>query len=188
MKRASLLVLSALLIVALTPDAFPAVARAINFDQKVESADSIVVGDCIRTHSEFDPSGRWIITYSTFRVTRSLKGFSTGEVTVVTPGGQVGSLRQETIGIPKFGVGDSNVLFVRSSSIGPTVLYFDQGVYRVTSGSDGDTVVRPAESDLVLVDTQTGRARAVSDEPTRSLAQFESDVRKVLERRGGLNR
>jgi hypothetical protein len=184
MRRASLL-LSALLFVSLTPSLQASVARAVDFDEKVTSADAIIVGRCVRSHSAFDSTGRWIVTYSTFQVSKSLKGFTAGEITIATPGGQVGSLHQETIGVPKFGVGDSNVLFVRTNQEGSTVLNFDQGAYRI---SDDGQIVRPVESHLVLIDSQTGRAKSLADEPARTLEQFESEVRGALSAKGRINR
>lgn len=176
MRRALYAVFSALLFVSLSPNLYPSVARLVSFDEKVSSADAIVVGRCIRTESAFDTTGRWIVTRSTFVVEKSLKGSAPQEVTVVTPGGRVGSLNQATIGVPRFGVGDSNVLFVRSTASGPTVLFFDQGAYRVESD-----MVKPVESDLVLIDPQTGVARAVADEPARSLDDFERAVRASMQ-------
>lgn len=155
------------------------VARAVSFDQKVETADSIILGRCTRTHSAWDPTHRWILTYSTFQVEKAIKGPAVPEITVVTPGGQVGSIRQETVGVPGFAAGDQNVLFVKSSAIGPAVLYLDQGVYRVDADKRGEITVVPVASNLVLIDSQTGRATA---ESARTLRQFEREVHEALER------
>jgi hypothetical protein len=40
-------------------------AVAATFDDKVDRAASIILGKCLRQESRFDPSGRWIVTYST---------------------------------------------------------------------------------------------------------------------------
>src|SRR6476620_5926017 len=73
------------------------VAQAASFDEKVENAESIVLGRCVKTESRMDPSGRWIVTYSTFKVDQALKGQPASEVTVVTPGGEVNGIHQDTI-------------------------------------------------------------------------------------------
>lgn len=153
--------------------------EAASFDQKVEAADAIVVGTCVKTHSERDPNGRGILTYSTFRVSKALKGQQVPELTIVTPGGQVGNIRQETIGVPTFREGQENVIFVRGSAAGPTVLFFDQGAYDVVA-EGGEKVVKPVPSGAVKIDTQRGVAVA-AEEPL-PMARFESQVRETSKR------
>src|SRR5262245_45622538 len=102
--------LAAALALLVVPAAHAAVAAAASFDEKVENAAAIILGKCIRTESKFDPTHRWILTYSTFAVEKSFKGGAAGEVTLVTPGGSVGGLHQETVGVPAFEQGDEHVL------------------------------------------------------------------------------
>jgi hypothetical protein len=181
MRRAGLALLVALL-VSFAQDAPAAVARAVSFDEKVDGAEAIVLGRAIRKHSSLDPSGRWIVTYTTFQVSKTYKGSAGPEITVVTPGGSVPGLHQETIGVPRFSEGDLNVLFIRNNRLGPSVLYQDQGVYSVTD-ERGQQLVTPLQSDLVLIDPQTGMARSTSDEAARTLGEFEREVGRSLQRR-----
>jgi hypothetical protein len=178
LKRLAIATFVALLF-SLVPDAAAAIARAVPFEEKVELADAIVRGRVVRSHSAFDESGRWIVTHTTFRVEKTYKGSAPVEVTVVTPGGSVGSLHQETVGVPSFGAGEERVLFVRSSRIGATVLFQEQGAYRVLRNGS-EAMVAPATSELVLVDPQSGRASA--REPVRSLGAFENEVNRSLAR------
>ena len=162
-------------LLASAPAAHATLAVAAPFEQKVDQAASIIVGKCVKTESRQDPSGRWILTYSTFQVEKSMKGALPGtEITVVTPGGRVGSTKQDTIGIPEFREGDENVLFIKNSESGPTVLYFDQGAYDVTTNDRGDKLVAPVQSTLVKIDTQRGMA--VPDELPRTLDDFAKNV------------
>ena len=48
------------------------------------------------------------------------------------------------------------------TEVGATVLYLEQGAYRVNANDRGDRVVRPLVSNAVLVDTQRGQAVAPS--------------------------
>ena len=166
-------------IVAAAPVAHATLATAASFEQKVGNAASIILGKCVRQESRFDPSGRWILTYSTFQVEKSMKGAAAPEITIVTPGGQVGELHQSSIGIPAFQTGAENVIFVKNSNAGPTVLYFDQGAYDVTSDSRGQRVVRPVPTDLVTIDPQRGVAVAPDNTP-QPLPQFEQRVDDTL--------
>ena len=161
------------------PAAHASTAVAASFDDKVGHATAIVLGKCLRQESRFEPSGRWIVTYSTFQIEKAMKGSVAPEMTLVTPGGQVGAIHQETIGIPAFHPGAENVIFVKDSSLGPTVLYFDQGAYDVTTDDRGERIVTPVLSNLVKVDTQRGMAVAPNDVP-RPLPQFERDVNDTL--------
>src|ERR1041385_870637 len=107
--------------------ALASVETAAPFEEKVDNAASIVVGRCVKNESRWDPSGRWILTYSTFKVTNTFKGAPQPEVTVVVPGGTVGGVHQSSVGLPSFAEGSENVLFIRHSKVGPTGLYSDQG-------------------------------------------------------------
>jgi hypothetical protein len=160
------------------PVAHATLAVAAPFEDKVDNAAAIVLGKCVKTESKTDPSGRWIVTYSTFQIEKTMKGSAAGTVTIVTPGGTVGTTRQETIGVPTFHEGDENVLFVKNTESGPTVLYFDQGAYDVTTDSHGDKIVAPVQSTLVKIDTQRGVA--VPAELPRTLKAFESNVNDAV--------
>ena len=180
--------LSLALASVLSAPAFATVAKAIPFEDKVLDADSIILGKCTATRTGWDPSGRWIVTYSTFQVDKAYKGAAVPEVTVLTPGGKVGSLHQETIGVPRFETGKQNVLFVKGTNAGPTVLYFDQGAYEVAKDARGELSVQPVASDLVLVNQQSGIVGTA--EMRRPLAVFEREVGRTLERgeRGQIHR
>lgn len=154
------------------------ISKAMEFDAKVENAASIVVGKVISQRSEWDPARKWILTYSTFQVEKTLKGMPAQQVTIVTPGGTVGEVTQEVVGVPQFEKGDEHVVFVRDSKAGPTVLYLEQGAYEVVRDDRGDRIVKPLVSSAVLVDEQRGRA--VAPESPRSLRSFEDGIRKSI--------
>lgn len=159
--------------------------KTASFDDKVDNAAAIVLGKVVKQESRFDASHRWILTYTTFRIEKSYKGVpGQQEITVVTPGGQVGDIRQETVGVPDFTEGAEHVVFVRNSSEGPSVLYFDQGTYDVKKDERGQRVVAPVASEAVHVDTQRGQA--VQAEEPKTLDEFESSVNAAEKR--ALNR
>lgn len=160
------------------PAAHASLATAAPFEEKVDNAAAIVVGRCVRNESRWDSSGRWILTYSTFKVSNTIKGAPAQEVTVVVPGGAVGGVHQSSIGVPAFNEGSENVLFVRNSKAGPTVLYFDQGAYAVTTNERGEKIVAPVASDAVHIDAQRGVA--VPAEAPRTLNEFKADVDRAV--------
>jgi hypothetical protein len=156
------------------------VARAVPFEEKVGAADAIVLGKVVATESAWDPSHKFIVTRSTFQVEKALKGTPAPQLTLVTPGGSVDGIRQETIGVPSFDEGDERVVFVRSSKSGPTVAFFDQGVYDVKRDSFGAVMVEPAASELVLVDTKSVRAASAAAPAPETLADFERRVGRAM--------
>ena len=171
----------ALLLLLAAPAAFGSTARIVSFDEKVAAADSIVLAECVSSRSELDASGRWIVTKSTFRVKKNLKGEGESQVTLVTPGGEHNGIRQETIGVPQCAPGETNVVFVRKGTpAGATVLYYDQGAYKVEK-MNGEDVVLPVASQLVLIDPQTGKASQPDRRP-RKLSDFEREVRVAIDK------
>ena len=155
--------------------------QTASFDDKVDNAAAIVLGKVTKQESRFDASHRWILTYTTFRIEKAYKGLpGQREITVVTPGGQVGDIHQETDGVPVFADGAEHVVFVRNSNEGPTVLYFDQGVYELKKDDSGHRIVEPVASEAVHVDSQRGMA--VGSEEPKTLDQFEGSVRDAQKR------
>lgn len=179
MARRSLVLAAFLLLVPTAAHA--TIARAVQFDEKVENAASIVIGKCIAQTSKWDAAREWILTYSTFRIEKTLKGAPAQEITIVTPGGTVDGIAQEVIGVPRFREGEENVVFVRNSKAGPTVLFLEQGNYKVVEDESGERLVKPAVSSGILVDT--GRGTAVRPETPRRLRDFETSVRQTVRRR-----
>lgn len=177
-RRLTLALAAAFAFAPLTASA--TISTAMSFDDKVENASSIVLGRCLEQQSRWDDNHKLILTYTTFRVEKMFKGQPAQNVTVVTPGGVVGTTAQDVVGIPRFEKGNDHVLFVRNTRSGPTVLYFDQGAYHVVSES-GERMVKPLVSSAVLVDTQRGMA--VAPERPRTLRDFESHVRESVRRR-----
>ncbi|HEX7150383.1 MAG TPA: hypothetical protein VF618_02770 [Thermoanaerobaculia bacterium] len=160
------------------------IARAVTFDEKVERAAAIVHGRVVKTESRWDASRTSIVTYSTFRVEKAMKGQASQELTIVTPGGSIDGVHQSSIGIPAFEEGGEHVIFVRNTAVGPTVLYADQGAYDVVD--DGrEKIVRPVASEAVRVDTQRGMA--VAPEEARPLRAFEGAIQASM-RQGVRNR
>lgn len=177
--RPTLALALVLSLVPLTAEA--TLAEAKTFDEKVENAASIVVGRCVSKESRWDAARQWILTYHRFEVEKAIKGVPARDLTIVIPGGTVGEITQDAVGVPKFEIGDEHVLFVRNTQAGPTVLYFDQGTYRLVRDGRGERVVMPAVSAAVLIDTQAGKA--VTPEQPRTLRDFESRVHDTIKRR-----
>jgi hypothetical protein len=174
----------AALTLATASSASASIARAVSFDEKVASAESVVVGKVVSQRSGPDPSGRWIVTWSTFEVESALKGTAPRHLTVMTPGGSHEGIRQETIGSPQFREGAEHVVFVNDSQAGPTVAFLDQGVYDVVRDTRGRPLVQPTASRLMLIDQATGMAAPASGETSAPVAleDFHTRIRDSVQR------
>ncbi len=177
-QRTALAIAAVLAFAPMTAQA--TISRAVKFDEKVDRAASIIVGRVVSQESSWDANRQRILTYSKIAVEKTLKGSPAREITIVTPGGTVGDIAQDYVGVPRFHTGDENVVFVRETRAGPTVLFFDQGAYRVEKNSGGERIVTPLVSSAVLVDVQRGVA--TTPESPRSLRDFESNVRDSIGR------
>lgn len=158
---------------------FASLQRFVTFHEKVDVAAAIFVGRCTAKRSRWDAAHRWIVTDTTFRVEKTFKSSLPPEFTLILPDGDVGAMHQRTSGIPVFVTGRDYVVFVKNTSVGPTVLYFSQGVYHVTTDEHGERIVMPSPSN-VTIRTEDGRGVVESEEP-RSITDFESVIREVLE-------
>lgn len=175
-----LVTLFALIAIAIAvPAAQAAIAQAASFDEKVDHAAAIILGKCVKTEARFDPTGRWIVTYATFTVEQSMKGAAAGQVTIVTPGGVVNGIHQETSGVPVFREGDEHVVFLRNTRVGLTPLYFDQGTFNVATGEHGEKLIVPMPTNVMHIDTQRAMAVAPADEP-RTLDAFKLAVAESM--------
>jgi hypothetical protein len=170
MTPTKLVLASVLTAITLAAPARASLVRAVTFDQKVDNADAIVLGRCTDTRTTWDDQHRWILTYATFQVEQSVKGAPVRNVTVVTPGGSIDGLHQSSSGITPFDKGDERMIFLKNTTLGPTVLYFDQGTYDVANDGRGERVVTPVMSQSVHLDSQTGTIVPV--EQPRRLRDF----------------
>ena len=125
---------AALIIASLSGGLRAATVIAPAFDAMVARAQVVFVGETLDVSSRWisTPSGRAIVSVVTFKVIRTLKGELGGQTQLEFLGGTVGDYRMEVPGIPRFRVGDEDVLFVdeRGQPVSP-VVGFMHGRFRV---------------------------------------------------------
>jgi hypothetical protein len=182
--------LAAAIVVAVlagAPEAASVVAP--NFDAMVTRAQAVFVGQTLDVHSRWvsTSSGRAIVTVVTFKVIRTLKGELGGQTQLEFLGGTVGDYRLEVPGIPRFRVGDEDVLFVdeRGQPVSP-VVGFMHGRFRVLEepGTGRRSVARHDFEPLARVadiGASTPPAR-VSSARALTLAAFEDEIVRAVRR------
>jgi hypothetical protein len=176
---------------AVIPAAAPRAASVIapTFDAMVARAQTVFVGRTVDVRSRWvsTPSGRAIVTVVTFDVVRTLKGELGAQTQLEFLGGTVGEYRMEIPGMPKFRVGDEDVLFVdeRGDPVSP-VVGFMHGRFRVLedAGTRRRSVARYNFEPLADV-KDIGAATPAPRVPSAralSLAAFEDDITRAVRR------
>jgi hypothetical protein len=174
-------------VLAGAPEAASVIAPT--FDVMVARAQTVFVGQTLDVRSQWvsTSSGPAIVTRVTFNVIRTLKGELGGQTQLEFLGGSVGEYRMEVPGIPRFRVGDEDVLFVdeRGQPVSP-VVGFMHGRFRVLEepGTGRRSVARHDFEPLARVaDIGAGTAPArVSSARALSLASFEDEVVRAVRR------
>jgi hypothetical protein len=89
------------------------------FEEMTDRAEVIFVGTVIRSRSEWREVGnqRAIFTMVEFAKLETLKGDSRDTITLQFLGGSVGDATLEVGGVPKFRVGDRELLFVQKNGV-----------------------------------------------------------------------
>lgn len=158
-----------------------------SFEALVSGANTIFVGEVmdVRAHWESTPGGRAIVTLVTFRVEDVWKGNAGAVTQLAFLGGEIGEVGMEVHGMPKFRMGQRDVLFVSGEArrISPLVglMYGRMRVERDTA-SRVDRV-RTHDGQALGSVAQIGPQRAapslVSITPMR-LSDLEAAVRSRL--------
>jgi hypothetical protein len=162
---------------------------APTFEGLVSRAQVVFVGETLGVQSRWvsTPSGRAIVTVVTFKVIRTLKGELGGQTQLEFLGGTVGEYRMEVAGMPRFRVGDEDVLFVdeRGQPVSP-VVGFMHGRFRVLEepGTGRRSMARHNFEPLAKV-SDIGTAAPAARVPSSralSLADFENEIAREARR------
>ena len=162
---------------------------APTFDVMAARAQAVFVGETLDVRSRWvsTSSGRAIVTVVTFKVIRTLKGELGGQTQLEFLGGTVGEYRMDVPGIPRFRVGDEDVLFVdeRGQPVSP-IVGFMHGRFRVLEDprSGRRSVARHNFEPLASVrdiGAATPPARVPSAQAL-SLAAFEDEIARAIRR------
>jgi hypothetical protein len=150
----------------------------------VARADRIVTAEVldVRCQAEATRDGDVPITLVTIRTERTLKGAASTHLVLEFLGGTAGADRLAVAGLPRFAVGDRDVLFLRGATRGISPLVATvHGRFRLLA-SEGTVAVRVAdhtgrpltESDLLSESVSPRRAGSIA------LSRFEQAVRDIV--------
>jgi hypothetical protein len=142
-----------------------------DFSEMVAESQLVVHGRVAEVRSQMIGSFRTIESVVTITVQETLKGEPGQTVSVRVPGGQVGRYRRVMVGAPVFRPGEEVVVFLsgRPPSI-PMPFGLNQGVYRVSRGADGRSLVAAP---------MLGEGRIVRGDPARRPIEVGSFMQQV---------
>jgi hypothetical protein len=171
-------------IVALLAGLVPAFATSVippTFEELVDSATTIFVGETVARRSErFDTlDGPLIVTLVTFNVVETLKGAPGLQMHLEFMGGTVGDETLVVSGVPQFNVGDRDVVFVgkAGNTVSP-LIGLAHGRFRISRDpATGTDTVRTFDGRNFMSTSSLGaRGREFPRAETLSLASFKSEI------------
>lgn len=161
MKRAVQVCVLALLLCAAAVPATASTFLAMDQAELVAASDAVVIGEVTAVRSFWNEGATAIVTEAFVRVNETLAGDAPAMVVVRTFGGEVGAVKIEAHGFPKFDQGQRLVLYLGADGDAARVIGYLQGQYRiVTRQSDGRDIAVPALDDGARLVSRDGRAVA----------------------------
>ena len=172
-------------VVANVPTRAQAPSETPTFQELVDEAGSIVLTEVLETTSRWRqlPQKRVIVTEVRLRVDRALKGRPDSIITLTLLGGTVGDVTQQVAGMPRFLVGDNDVLFLRSGSavISP-IVGMSRGRFRVVMGHNGSGryIANSALQPILEVSSYARPGKLSASRRALTLDEFMSTVASMV--------
>jgi hypothetical protein len=124
------------------------------------AASEIAEARAVSSRAAWNRQHTIIYTYTTYRVTRGLKGASPATITVKQLGGSAGGYTQKVAGVHHAQPGEDALLFLRPSAAGDgtyAVVGTIQGNFRMFRTRDGRSMVTNGISGARALERGTGR-------------------------------
>ena len=117
-------------------------SRVLSAADLTNQADVVAVGKVSATKSEWNADKTRIVTRVTVAVSEFLKGGGDPQMSIITPGGEIGEAGEMYFGAPRFAENEHVVVFVKG---GPN------RQYRVAGGAQGKiTVTQDATTGVMM--------------------------------------
>ena len=154
----------------------------MSVEELTRAASHVVEGRALNSWSAWNPQHTLIYTYTSFQVSRSLKGGAVQTITVKQLGGSAGGYTQKVSGVRRFQAGEDALLFLRPSVAADgtlVVVGLMQGHFRMARGPGGDTVISNGVYGANQLDRQSGKISTFTGMPIR-LRDAESRIQKAV--------
>lgn len=153
----------------------------MSVEDLTHAATHVVEGQAMRSWSSWNAQHTLIYTYTTFNVSRWLKGNAASVITVKQLGGSAEGYTQHVFGVRRFQSGEHALLFLRPSVAGDgtmVVVGLMQGNFREYQSASGDTMVSNGVSGAEQFDH--GKIENYSGSSLR-LEEVEGRVRRLVQ-------
>ena len=132
----------------------------MSMEELTRGASAVVEARAVSSRSAWNRQHTLIYTYTTYRVTRGLKGASAATITVKQLGGSAGGYTQKVAGVHHAQPGEEALLFLRPSLAGDNtyvVVGTIQGNFRMFRASDGRSMVTNGISGAKALERGAGK-------------------------------
>jgi hypothetical protein len=160
-----------LLVLLTTSWSYGTTVERLGLEDLVKKARAIVVGKVTASHTYWSADKRFILTDYTIEVGESIKGSSSGTLSVTTVGGKIGDTELYVSGMPSFEKGENTVLFIEQSGAYQTVVGLGQGKFTISNGEVANSI-----DDLSFPDGRPGNPVKMP------LQTFKAQIRRFLNR------
>jgi hypothetical protein len=178
MKRFLCLAVLAVLLAAIPAGA--STFLAMSQGELVAQSDAIVQGRVLKVNSFWSESGRLIVSEAMIQVEEKIRGNAPTVVIVRTYGGEVGDIRIDAPGFPKFEAGERVLVFLQGAGTTAEVTGYRQGQYRIVRDKSGVDVAVPTVEHGVRLLNRDG-SEAAAQKAVR-LDTFKQMLRAEIER------
>jgi len=154
----------------------------MSLEELARAASHVVEGRALNSWSAWNSQHTLIYTYTSFQISRSLKGGAVQTITIKQLGGTADGLTQKVAGVRRFQAGEDALLFLRPSVAGDgtlVVVGLMQGHFRMARAASGETVVSNGVYGANQVERQSGKISTFTGLPVR-LSEAESRIRKAV--------
>jgi hypothetical protein len=153
----------------------------MSVEELTRSASEVVEARALNSRSAWNPQHTLIYTYTTFQVTRALKGAAAQTMTVKQLGGSAEGYTQKVSGVHHAQAGEDALLFLRPSVAGDgtyVIVGLVQGNFRMFRAGTGQTMVSNG-----ITGAKAAQGGAVSEftGSPMTLSQAESRIRRTLQ-------
>lgn len=155
----------------------------MSVEELTRAASRIVEARAVSSRSAWNEQHSLIYTYTTYQVTRGLKGTAAQTITVKQLGGSAGGYTQKVSGVHHAQAGEEALLFVRPSEAADgtdVVVGLIQGNFRVYHASDGQAMVTNGISGAQAVERGSGRVTEYTG-AAMPLNQAEARIRRAMQ-------
>ena len=191
LRSSQVLLAASLLFFMNLPDGYSSMLQFLSKKELVTKSDSIVVGQIVDQYSDWDSTGKFIVTYIKVKVVDDIKGSEGGaqEIIIKKVGGRVGDREMIVHGAARFTVGEKTLLFLGKDFKGfRSVMGLSQGKYRILRDQmTGEEVAEnPTDPEIGFVKKSAdGKATLDKDVPISkklNLKDFIEEIKQDLKK------